>query len=312
MRILMNKWVGGAWGFITTSIINALRDKGHVVERYDGQEDQWHRFDPDIYIGCSGHKQPIPLRRRAQVAIHVNPFGPVDLKNINESTDDIEWVKRQNPDAVFGYGTQNDSIFWSYWTQKLGIPWVPMPTAGDKTIFSDLKQDRPYDLIYLGGRWPYKALTIDKFLIPVLDNTKNYKVHGWGEWPEKYGVSGIDDKDVNQFLNSGRVGPCMSEAHTQAYGIDIPERAFKLVLSGVLAIHDPVPTIKSIVPSMIVARDSKDYYDLIIHYIENPDEASEVAGRQLADVLKANTYHHRCAALLKTLGHTTQSEDMVS
>jgi spore maturation protein CgeB len=186
-----------------------------------------------------------------------------------------------------------------------------MPTAGDKTFFSDLKQDRPYDLIYLGGRWPYKALTIDKFLIPVLDNVKNCKVHGWGEWPAKYGVSGIDDKDVNQFLNSGRVGPCMSEAHTQAYGIDIPERAFKLVLSGVLAIHDPVPTIKSIVPSMVVARDSKDYYDLIMHYIDNPGEASEVASQQLTDVLKANTYHHRCAALFKTLGHITQSEDMV-
>lgn len=313
MRILMNKWVGGAWGFITESIVNALKDKGHVVERYNGEENHWHRFDPDLYIGCSGHRQVIPPRRRAMVAIHVNPYTSITIPGINESPDAIEWVKSQKPDVVFGYGTQQDSIFWKSWLLNLGIPWVPMPTAGDKLQFKDLGRERANDIIYLGGRWTYKAKTIDEYLFPVFDEINCTKeIRGWGGWPDRMRVKTIDDSEVNNFLNTGLIGPCMSEEHTQKFGIDIPERAFKLALCGVCAIHDPVPAIKNLVPSLVVSKDAKDYKQLIEYYVKHRDEATEIAKKQQQEVLASNTYHHRCAALFESLGLYDDAKKMLT
>lgn len=312
MKILMNKHVEGAWGFITESLVNAFKDRGHLVLRYDGDEGNWHKFDPDLYVGCSGHKQAIPVNRRAKIAIHVNPYGPVNINGIDESTENINWVLRQNPDAVFGYGIASDKIFWSYWTERHGIPWVPMPTAGDKLLFNNMQRPRSIDLIYLGGRWTYKAMTIDEYLLPVLRSVQNKKVFGWGGWPEDIESSRLEDSKVNEFMNMGRVGPCMSEKHTQLFGIDIPERAFKLALAGVLAIHDPVPTIKSIMPTIIVATNARDYKDLIIYYIENKEEAAIMSEKQRQDVLTSNTYHHRCATLLSALGFKEESMDMIN
>jgi hypothetical protein len=186
MRVLLVHRPGGAFGYITDGWINALRDKGHRVQRWDGNENSWHDFGPDLYIGCSGHKQPIPPRRNCKIAIHVNPYGPVAIEGINESEANIRWTINQRPDAVFGYGQEEDRLLWSYWTQRHGCRWVPMPTAGDRTVFKQSLDDsqKLYDVVYLGGRWPYKGLTIDSFLLPVLRHQDiSFKLYGWGDWP---------------------------------------------------------------------------------------------------------------------------------
>ena len=312
MKVLMNKKVGGAWGFITESLVNALVDKGHDVRRYDGKMSSWEDFDPDIYIGCSGHKEDTPVITRTRKAYHVNPFGPVEIPNINEQQHDIDWVLAQKPDVVFGYGSNQDRIFWSHWTKIAGIPWVPMPTAGDKTLFSDLNLDRQYDVIYLGGRWVYKAKTIDAYLLPALREMKGtYKLRGWGGWPPEFNSSEIADQEVNAFINSGKIGPCMSEEHTHIYGIDIPERAFKLALCGTLVIHDFVPSIKALIPSAVVASDPIEYLDYIEHFIKDDDSRNKLRETQKTEVLNSQTYHHRIATLFTALGYTEEAKLMV-
>lgn len=308
----MNKKVGGAWGFITESFVNALVDKGHTALRYDNNIDTWHNFDADIYIGCSGHRETIPKDTRTKKAIHVNPYGPVKIDGIDESLAAIEWVHAQKPDAVFGYGGPGDRIFWSYWVSKLGIPWAPMPTAGDKILFKDMGLERDVDLIYLGGRWPYKAKTIDKFLLPVYKSLQCRKaLKGWGGWPQEFGDTNIADHEVNAYFNRGRVGPCMSEQHTQSYGIDIPERAFKLALCGVMFVHDPVATLKSLIPSAVVVNDPQEYLDVIEYYVKNEDDRYRVAKQQQADVLQNQTYHNRMSTLFEVLGFAEQARLMI-
>jgi hypothetical protein len=307
----MNKRFAFAWGYITDSLMSAFADKGHETQRYTGDLAQWSSFDPDVYIGCSGHKEPIPIVRRAKVAIHVNPYGPIDLGQLNESNTDKEWVVSNKADLVFGYGSKNDAIIWSYWVSKLGIPWAPMPVAGDRLQYRDLGLWRHNDVVYLGGRWPYKAKTIDAYLLPVLDSYQ-HAIRGYGNWPSKYKVERLPEDQSNQFLNTGKIGPCISEAHTHQYGFDIPERAFKLALSGVLAIHDPVPSIKAMIPSMVVARDAQDYKNLVGRYLSNPDLAKDVARKQREEVLNNHTYHHRCATLLRGLGYHQEADGMIN
>lgn len=319
MKVLICNRPGGAFGYITDGFYNALYDRGHTVRRWDGIESTWRAFGPDLYIGCSGHKQPIPPNRQnCKVAIHVNPYGPIEISGINENEDNIRWTLNQRPDVVFGYGDEDDRLIWSYWTTKHGIKWVPMPCAGDKTIFKDIRpaSDRTIGIVYLGGRWPYKAKTIDAFLLPTLAEARNrginYSVRGWGDWPSGVCDGPLPEDQANEFLNSGRVVPCISELHTHNYGVDVPERVFKAALCGALPVHDTVPSLKKLLPSSVVSQTAKNFVDLCIHYSENENERLENMRNIRNEVLKNHTYHNRMHTLLSAVGFTQQAENMVN
>tara|TARA_R110000751_G_scaffold6623_5_gene28186 strand:+ start:2791 stop:3753 length:963 start_codon:yes stop_codon:yes gene_type:complete len=320
MKVLLCNRPGGAFGYISDGWANALRSKGHLVERWDGQPDSWTNFGPDLYVGCSGHKQPI-LKDRGdcKVAVHVNPYGPTSIPGINENMGNIEWTVAHKPDVVFGYGHERDRLLWSYWKQNYGIQWVPMPCAADTTIFKPTTkhQDKDLDIVYLGGRWSYKGQTIDRFLLPALSKAKNdegmsYSVRGWGEWPSGICEGILPEDQSCQFLNRGRIAPCISEQHTQQFGIDVPERAFKVALCGALIIHDPVISVRSFIESAIISANAGNFYDLIRHYHHNEEERQELVKKQQEEILLAHTYHHRVAGLLDSVGYKTEAEAMIN
>lgn len=312
MKVLICHRPGGAFGYISDGWVNCLRHKGHAVQRWDGQASSWNNFDPDLYIGCSGHKQPVPSVRRAKVAIHVNPWGPVDIGGINESEANIRWTLDKKPDTVYGYGYQQDELLWSYWQQKGSVPWTPMPTAGDSVLFhmNADRKERPLDVVYLGGRWTYKSMTIDKFLFPVL-RASNFKLHGWGDWPQGMCSGALSEDQVTPFFNSGKIAPCISEQHTQQYGIDIPERAFKTALCGCLVVHDPVPRLNDIIPDVVMGSDAKDYAQKCDYYIQHEEERIAIAEKQRLHVLNNHTYHHRISNLFRVLGFEEEAQGML-
>lgn len=315
MKIFLTNRPFGAYGYVSDGWHNCLREQGHNVRRWDGSIQSWDRFKPDLYIGCSAHKQPIPERRTAKVAIHVNPYGSVIIPGISEDVGNINWTIEQKPDVVFGFGFESDRNFWSYWTKKHNIPWVPLPTAGDKTLFSDLSQNREYDIVYLGGRWQYKAPTMDVYLIPLLRDTRiNYKLHGWGEWPDGLCDGPLAENQVVRFLNNGRVGPCVSERHTQHYGIDIPERVWKLALCGTLVIHDPVPGLGEHFNLAVIAENPEQYRELCVQYsrLSNKTKRAKLVNDQKKEVMSRHTYHHRLADLFRALGFVKEARQMLS
>lgn len=317
MKVLLCHRPGGAFGYITDGWFNALRDKGHKVQRWDGLEPSWNDFNPDAYIGCSGHKQPIPPRRNCKVAIHVNPYGPVNIQGINESEQNIRWTLNQKPDAVFGYGHEDDRLLWSYWTQKHGITWVPMPTAGDRIVFKQTRplDDRPLDVVYLGGRWAYKGLTIDSYLVPLLERKEvTYKLHGWGDWQPGLCSGLLAEDQACAFLNRGKIGPCISEQHTHSHGIDIPERAFKVALCGGLVVHDAAIGVRRMIPSALIAHNPEQFQDYIRHFSrpENQAERVEMVTKQQVEVLSEHTYHHRLATMFMVLGLNKEAAHMLS
>ena len=317
MKVLLCHRPEGAFGYISDGWQNALRDKGHDTRRWDGKPQSWYEFEPDLYIGCSGHRQPIPKSRNCKVAIHVNPYGPVEINGINESEQNVKWVVEQKPDVVFGYGQEDDRLIWSGWTTEYGLGWVPMPCAADTVIFKQIKscQERDIDMVYLGGRWPYKAKTIDTYLIPAITNAKerNKKValRGWGEWPKDLCDGILASDRANAFLNSGKIGPCISELHTQMFGIDIPERAFKLAACGTLVVHDAVMHLRRLIPSAVVAASPEHFGEMCMHYMDNDAERIALVKKQQEEVLTSQTYHHRMSSLLAALEMHEQARQMI-
>jgi hypothetical protein len=308
---------GGAFGYITDGLINALRNRGHNVQRWDGLQSSWDDFRPDLYIGSSGHRQPVPQDKNCAFAMHVNPFGPIDCGGINEPPQSLEYIKTMKPDVVWGYGFKEDEIYWKYWEAKFGIPWVPMPTAADITVF---KRTTPYDqrnldVIYVGGRWAYKAKSIDSYLLPMIRHVQAYQksaeIYGWGDWEQNQSRGIIPDDQVTLTFNRAKIASCISEPHTHMWGFDLPERLWKVAACGCLPIHDPVPTLRQILPGLPMAKNANEYAEMHLHYINNPEERIKLAEEINIQVLLNHTYHNRMAELFEALGWQDEAMAML-
>ena len=280
MKILVSKPNGGAIHYISKGFINAFKSIGCDAKFWEGDTKTWIETNPDILIISSGHRRVIPEKYRGntKIAIHVNPYGtklnPINGSDINEPKEAIDWTLSQRPTAVFGYGYKDDAnTYWSSWLKLHNIPFVGVPTAADHVLYypSDIKTRK---IVYFGGRWPYKAHNIDKWLLPVI-NLINIDIMGWGGWQGIKGYIGpLSESDSGRnFIASGEIGPCICEPHTSRYGIDIPERFFKLALCKTLPIIDYIPNFDRYYNNgtYLMARDPSEYCNLIVNYANNSD-----------------------------------------
>lgn len=317
MRVLICHRPGGAFGYISDAWINALKMAPDIeVKRWDGQPLSWQNFKPDLYMGCSGHRQPIPAKAKrggCKIVIHTNPYGPIKVQpSISEPAKTIRWVQQQEPDAVFGYGFEKDRNYWSWW-ERDGVSWVPMACAGDATQFNPHNGNHEKDVVYVGGRWDYKAKTIDPYLLPVLrDRGLSCAVFGWGKWPSDLTITHAPDYQVPAILASAKIGPCIAEPHTIRYGIDIPERVFKVALSGTVAVHDSIANFQDALDSVPVATSPDAYHEKIKSLAKSRLEVVVTkARRQYNEVFGGHTYHHRLAGLFRFLGFVNESRSLL-
>lgn len=305
MNILLSNPDGGAFYYIMRGFQLAFERLGHNVQKWDGSDKQLREFKPNIYIGCSGWFQKIPTWCREQfgtlICYHANPYGTkLDRVNggpdINERLDVIQMVANEHPSFVFGYFCGSDIHYWSDWKNHLGIDVYGIPTAADIVSFHKVEPEERFkcDLAFVGGYWPYKSITIDKYLIPA-KKIFDMKIYGWGGWGNGLSSGSIDDSDICKLFSSAKIGPCINEPHTAIYGIDIPERIFKVPICGLMAISDPSISLDKYFPTGMVpmAETTQEYIDYIRYYLDHDDERIEKANEQRRHIMEHHTYYHR-------------------
>lgn len=306
MKILTCAPDGGAYKYILDGISNALRAAGNAVT----VSPQVVPNDFDLYLGCSGWPQKIPPKnqRKGLVGIHVNPYGSSKVGSveggpvIDDSAAAIKWTVDHQPDFVYCYcSDQFTPQYFGYWTSKHGIPVVGIPTAADILTYYPRQPEARFkcDVAWVGGRWPYKAITMDRYL-PQLFKAYKSQVFGWGGW----GNDGktISDADVPILFASATVSPCVSEPHTVVHPVDLPERPFKAIASGGMVIHTPSPAITPTFGDTVpVPRDMQHWMDLVQHFIVHPDERNLRAAAQRQAVLANHTYFDRCMGIARVI-----------
>lgn len=328
LRILSCNPDGGAYHHILNGIADAFRALGHQFQRWNGTDSALRQYQPHIYLGCSGWRQVFPKWARDQygtkIMIHANPYGSIRLKampgepDINEPQEAINWVISQNPDAIYCYGNGHDiSTMWNKWTDNHGIPVIPLPTGGNAVLHKPVLPDPAFkcDVGFVGGYWPYKAMNIDKYVLPAI-NKFDAKVFGWGGWrhPKYKGV--ITDENINKLFSSARVCPTVVEPHTTRYGIDIPERIWKIPLGGGFVVCDPCAGLTNYVDPAVfpIARDPANYIELIDHYLKHESERTLLANKQRKAILANHTYFTRIQGILIRAGYheeVTAAQKMV-
>jgi len=317
LTVFVTNSKSGAFFEIAKGWCNALRIMGHKPLLWDGDQNTWDRNPPDIYIGCSGWRQQLPRGHKAKVAIHVNPYcdevmqvpgGPV----INESADAIKWTLAQNPIFVFGYGLQDDMVQWWYrWKRDHDIDIVGMPNAADTTLYAPgpTVPNLVCDVGWVGGYWGYKAINMDKYLLPVARKYKTIWL-GWSG-PKDLWKGKASQGQVQSLFNSAKICPCVVEPHTTKYGIDIPERIFKVAASGALAVSDPVHGIDRFFSSdaLPLATDPDNYMDLCDTYIKmSPEERQAQAIKLRSEVIRKHTYLSRIQTMFEAFGYYNEAD----
>jgi hypothetical protein len=317
LTIFITNSKSGAFHEISKGWVNAFRQGGHNAIHWDGNIKTWRDHNPDIFIGCSGWPQQIPKSSNTQIAIHVNPYCDENIQvpngpPINETPKAISWTLAQKPKFVFGYGHQDDMYQWWYkWKRDHGINTIGMPNAADITIYHAMPPTPSLacDVGWVGGYWSYKAINLDKYIVPVAKKYKSIWL-GWsgpkGLWRGK-----ASQAQIVQLFNSAKICPCVVEPHTTKYGIDIPERIFKVAACGALTISDPVRGLdRYFTPDILpTASDPESYMALCDHYIKmNPNERKRQANTMKKEVLKNHTYYNRAQTFLKAFGYYAEAD----
>lgn len=320
LKVLITNSKSGAFHYIASGWVRAFNGCGHDAKLWDGDRATWHKVKPDIFIGCSGWKQSIPpkhIRGDTKIAIHVNPWCSETIKAggpvINEQRAAISWTLAQKPDLVFGYGLQEDiNKYWSKWKDQ-GIKAIGMPNAADALLYRRVAKDPAHsvDIGWVGGYWNYKAINLNKYLLPVARKFDTIW-YGHSGPKERFYRGKVHGEDlVLKLFSSAKICPAVVEPHTTEYGIDIPERIFKLSAIGAMIISDPVRGLDRYFPNdvgLVVAKNRIEFIELCHKWIKaSADDRRKKSDIIKKHVLKHHTYFNRIKRFMSAFGYEDES-----
>ena len=303
---------GGAFRYHTRGIGRAFEAIGIPFADWDGQNIELIRqLQPRIYIACSeAWRWNYPAWARheygTKVLIHVNPYGTVKVGSIDRGPiidakpRDIKWVAAQRPDGVFCYADRRTvDTYFNSWRSQHSYKIYPFSLAADHCALSgaEYRDELAFDVGWVGGIWPYKAVMMNKYLIPLRQKHRC----GFYGWNDPWRMGPISDQDVKHLYRSAKICPSVSESHTVHHPIDMPQRVYNVACAGGFTIHTPTPCLERLGLSDVIpmAHNEAEWFDMIQYYLDHDEERMERAARQKEAILRNHTYLHRITDWVK-------------
>ena len=330
MKFLFEQPVGGEI-FRLQGFANALTSMGHECYFWQNTQPAYDVFDiinPDVFIGTTFNINKaiiecVSERPNLKVILKGSNFGEsnkyIDLGKypiVSAQKYEIENIKYMldktgRPNYIFCHYHDKDlERTMGFWTKELGIKTVALPNAADILMYNKgtYRQELASDVCFVGGYWPYKAINLDRLIVP-LCNKKNLNIKIWGNqpWfvPQYLGVP--ENSTVKDIYASSKVCPNVSEPHSLDFGFDVVERPFKIISSGGFCLMDDV-----IAASYFFDEDEIGWYnssvessleEMIDYYLtdDGQKEAQQIIKKGMDKVLSQHTYHHRAEKLISEL-----------
>lgn len=332
MKVLIANYDKFAHYYIHLGLAKAMTHMGMEVIMWDTNSkpvfDAFDEFEPDLFIGQTFNvdraiAKCIAERPNMMVVMKASDDGPIHdtmdhskfpvLVASDRERDTIKKLMEDTgkPDFVFvHYRDERLDETHGYWRQR-GVRVESMLSGAcifDYTCGTK-KPEFECDLAFVGGRWGYKAQTLDKWFLPFIATDLNIKIFGNQPWGVPQYCGFLPDEQVKHLFASAKICPNLSEPHSQVFGYDIVERPFKLLSNKCFVVSDYVEDMKTIIPNGIVyAKTPSDFISKIMYYMEKPDKRQEVIQQGYDCVMNNHTYFHRVAYMFNKLGRPDLEE----
>lgn len=171
--------------------------------------------------------------------------------------------------------------------------------AGDTSLFHrvEKRRDLSCDVAHVG---PFNSL-----LLPLCDQSSPFRVKicGPSPWPIPQYVGPINDKTLPYLYASAMTSVSFGDLET----------VYQILLSGGLPIVQYFPGSPFNVENVLMFRDSLELQDLVSRYTRKSrlKERESVINTGLRVIRQGNTYCHRAAAILESVGRTTEANKML-
>lgn len=328
MKILIANDGPFAHKYIRLGLARAFSACGHEAIIWElGQKsafDMFDEFEPEIFYCPTYHLTDdiikcLKERPYTKVACKASDWGiaqkdmdlneyPILVANQKE-IDTVLKLKDEigKPDFVdIHYHQSSVNLTHSYWIDN-GIKAIGLLSAADINdyIHGVSKPELECDIAFVGGYWPYKSKTLNKWLIPLCHPKENYKIKIFGNQP--WGVPQycgfIPTEEMRNLFASAKICPSISEPHSQVYGHDIIERPFKLLSCKAFVISDYVKSMEDNVfgDNLLYAKTPEEFKEKINFYLKNLDLRQEYIDKGYQHVINHHTYFHRAAQFFDAL-----------
>jgi hypothetical protein len=286
--------------------------------------DVFYEFEPDI-VFCGTWELTRPLvknllqRPDIKLILWGSNWGSFDKEIDKEDTvlmakpDEIKAVesitKKLSVKQIFSYYSHSwTGATHGYW-RNVGLEPYGLPLAADLITYgvSQPREELKCDVSYIGGYWPYKAINLNKYLIPLCYPAEklNVKIFGWGNWPVAQHLGMIDTTLLPNLFTSSTVNINIFEPLAQKYGFDVNERCYKVIACGGFCISEYCDSaFRQIFNNneVIFATSPQDLMNQVKYFVAHPEKRLPYIQNGVRTSKQKHNYFHRLHDLLTIIG----------
>lgn len=336
MRILITHDGSLAHAFIRMGLLKAFTACGHEAAIWDIRAkspfDAFDEFKPDLVMSQTYNMSEAWIRvlkqnPQTRLILRASDCGnisdTIDLKKypvLVASEQEKKLILKLRDETGKPDFLHNHYCQWRFnsthtWWINQGFDVRSLCSAADVFDFTNgrVRPELESDICFVGGRWGYKAQTLDPWLLPLCHPDAKYNIKIFGN--QNWGIPQYCGTTVQPFtrdaLKSAKICPNISEPHSQDFGYDIIERPWKLLSNKCFCISDYVEDLAKLIPhGIIFAKTPEEFREKVDFYLkpENIGYRESTVINGYDTVINNHTYFHRIRDIFSWYFMTTEVE----
>jgi hypothetical protein len=231
---------------------------------------------------------------------------PVLMASQSNNLEYIEKLAKNNKiQSVFSYYSQKwANITHNKW-EDIGLTPIGLPLAADVVSLglSYPQEELRCDVSFVGGYWPYKAINLNKFLVPLCYPAEGLrvKIFGYGDWPVAQHLGTISDELLPTLFSSSAVNVNVFEPLAQKYGFDVNERCYKILACGGFCVSEYCDSAANDIftnNEVMFARTPEEFRYNVRYFVNHPEDRLPYIERGIACIKHKHNYFLRLQKLL--------------